>query len=95
MSDILPSMGDVIIGLANHLRRMEGDVPELAGTHNLNMGKNNPDNAYWAKFNVSLNTYDVPNNITKVIGGGYVPSPTSFLPATSPPTCRSKVAMNE
>lgn len=46
------------------------DVPEQFGTHNLDMGLQNPDKAPWQLFRpTNLTTYSVPDPILRVIGG--------------------------
>jgi hypothetical protein len=45
------------------------DAPAVWGTHNLNLGKNNPDNAMWSKFYPNLTEYNVPPEIVAVVGG--------------------------
>jgi hypothetical protein len=48
------------------------DVPSVAGFHNLDLAKNNPDNAKWALFRNNKTGYNVPSEITAVVGGEYV-----------------------
>ncbi|KAF2759676.1 hypothetical protein EJ05DRAFT_484605 [Pseudovirgaria hyperparasitica] len=55
------------------------DAPTIWGTHNLKMGGGN-DWIEWAPFNESLDEYQVPSNITAVIGGG----PTGGATLTAP-----------
>jgi hypothetical protein len=45
------------------------DAPDVWGTHNLNLGKNNPENAKWSKFYPDLKEYKVPSEIVAVVGG--------------------------
>jgi len=46
------------------------DVPDQFGTHNLDMGVQNPDKALWQLFRpTNLTTYSVPDPILRVIGG--------------------------
>jgi hypothetical protein len=48
----------------------------LRGQHNTFLGKQNPKNAMWAQFNKNLTTYEVPSELTAVIGGRLVQIPT-------------------
>jgi hypothetical protein len=45
------------------------DVAANFGFHNMDMGKQNPDNAKWASFNNTKKTYKVPSEILAVVGG--------------------------
>ena len=45
------------------------DAPDVWGTHNLDLGKDNPKQAKWNLFNPSLNGYKVPSEIISVVGG--------------------------
>jgi hypothetical protein len=45
------------------------DAPEVWGTHNLNLGKIDPDQAMWSDFYPNLTEYKVPPEIVAVIGG--------------------------
>lgn len=45
------------------------DARDVWGTHNLNLGKNDPTNAMWALYQPNLTTYNVPPEIIKVVGG--------------------------
>ena len=55
------------------------DAPSVWGTHNLNLGKDDPTNSLWASFNPNLTFYKVPPELVAKIGGKYVdaarPSP--------------------
>ncbi|KAI9730989.1 MAG: hypothetical protein M1834_005450 [Cirrosporium novae-zelandiae] len=46
------------------------DVPQLYGTHNLNLGKTNAQKAQWYSYMPNLTTYEVPPEIISVVGGG-------------------------
>lgn len=56
------------------------DAPDVWGTHNLDLGKNNPERAKWNLFNPNLTTYSVPSEIISVVGG----SPDGGATATAP-----------
>lgn len=58
------------------------DAPDVWGTHNLDLGKNNPDQVKWNLFNPNLTTYYVPSEIVDVVGGGS----TGGATVTAPPT---------
>jgi hypothetical protein len=45
------------------------DAPSVFGFHNMDMGKQNSDNAKWVSFNNTKKTYKVPPEIVAVIGG--------------------------
>ena len=40
------------------------------GTHNLDLGKQNPNHTMWSTFNPNLKGYVVPSEIIDVVGGG-------------------------
>jgi hypothetical protein len=40
------------------------------GTHSLDLGKNNDNNAMWAEFNPNLTSYNVPQEVVAAVGGG-------------------------
>lgn len=42
------------------------------GMHNLNLGKQNEEDAMWYYFLPNVTSYQVPPEITKAVGGGYV-----------------------
>lgn len=45
------------------------DAPSVAGTHNLNLGKQNVDNAMWYQYLPNITSYEVPSEIISQIGG--------------------------
>ncbi|KAH6953724.1 hypothetical protein BKA56DRAFT_663646 [Ilyonectria sp. MPI-CAGE-AT-0026] len=45
------------------------DVPPIQGTHNMNLGEQNPNHAIWAAYQPNLTTYAVPTDIRTVVGG--------------------------
>ena len=45
------------------------DAPDVFGTHNLDLGKQNPKGAEWNLFNPNLTSYKVPSEIINVVGG--------------------------
>ncbi|KAK3339706.1 hypothetical protein B0T25DRAFT_511899 [Lasiosphaeria hispida] len=45
------------------------DADVVWGEHNMDLGKQNPEDAIWAKFKPSLTTYIVPTDILTAIGG--------------------------
>jgi hypothetical protein len=45
------------------------DVPSVYGFHNLDLAKNNPNNAQWALFANNKTGYEVPPEILAVVGG--------------------------
>src|SRR5271168_3052197 len=44
------------------------DVPSIYGMHSLDLGKQNPDKAMWAKYRNNLTSYVVPDEIFLKIG---------------------------
>ncbi|KAH0556047.1 hypothetical protein GP486_006013 [Trichoglossum hirsutum] len=56
------------------------DSPGVWGTHNLNLGKNNPDNAKWSMFYPDLKQYNVPSEIVAVVGGSASGGATKAAP---------------
>lgn len=57
------------------------DAPDVVGTHNLNLGKNNPKQAKWELFDPHLTTYNVPSEIIAVVGGSATGGATVSAPA--------------
>jgi hypothetical protein len=57
------------------------DAPDVWGTHNLDLGQNNPEHAKWNLFNPSLTSYNVPSEIISVVGGGSTGGATATAPA--------------
>ncbi len=45
------------------------DAPEVWGTHSLDLGKQNPDNATWYNYRPNITSYVVPDEIVSTIGG--------------------------
>lgn len=62
------------------------DVPTIYGMHNMDLGKQNPVNQNWAKFNPNLTSYKLPTEIISVIGGSYVFLPSLPSNITSTPS---------
>lgn len=58
------------------------DAPDVVGTHNLDLGKNNPKQAKWELFNPDLRTYNVPSEIVAVVGGSSTGGATVTAPAS-------------
>ncbi|KAI0024864.1 hypothetical protein F4780DRAFT_775351 [Xylariomycetidae sp. FL0641] len=56
------------------------DVPDQWGSHSLDLGKQNPDNAVWYLYRSNLAGYLVPDEITDVIGGGLHGGATRHAP---------------
>ena len=56
------------------------DDPSQFGFHNLDLGKQNPQNALWYQFRTNITTYQVPTDIISVVGG----SPTGGATAKTP-----------
>ncbi|KAL9062554.1 MAG: hypothetical protein Q9157_008822 [Trypethelium eluteriae] len=57
------------------------DAPNVYGTHNLNLGKNGPQNAQWDLFYPNITQYDVPSEIISVVGGSASGGATKKDPA--------------
>ncbi|KAE8152936.1 hypothetical protein BDV25DRAFT_127561 [Aspergillus avenaceus] len=47
----------------------ECDVPTIYAQHNIYLGRQNPEQAEWARFRPNLTEYHVPSEIISVIGG--------------------------
>ncbi|KAK3357381.1 hypothetical protein B0T25DRAFT_589681 [Lasiosphaeria hispida] len=60
----------------------ECDVPDQFGSHNLDMGQQNPDKASWKLFRSNLTSYAVPGLIISAVGGGAAGGATKTAPAT-------------
>ncbi|KAH7124849.1 hypothetical protein B0J13DRAFT_646745 [Dactylonectria estremocensis] len=45
------------------------DADSVWGTHNMDLGEENPDNAIWALYKPNLTTYAVPTDILTAVGG--------------------------
>ena len=56
------------------------DAPDVWGTHNLNLGKNDPTDSQWAVFEPNVTSYNVPPEIVSVVGG----SPTGGATLQTP-----------
>ncbi|KAK3322153.1 hypothetical protein B0H66DRAFT_192462 [Apodospora peruviana] len=57
------------------------DVPDQFGTHNLDLGQQNPEHAPWYLFSPNLTTYAVPKPIRDVVGGSAGGGATRTTPA--------------
>jgi hypothetical protein len=57
------------------------DVPEVWGTHNLNLGKDNPDGAKWYQYLPNITEYKVPSEIIAVVGGSAGGGATVLAPS--------------
>ncbi|EWY81908.1 hypothetical protein FOYG_16114 [Fusarium oxysporum NRRL 32931] len=58
------------------------DVPEIQGTHNMNLGKQNKEDAIWALYQPNLTTYIVPIDIRTAVGGNSAGSATKTTPVS-------------
>jgi len=56
------------------------DADPVWGQHNMDLGKQNPENAMWALYKPTLTTYAVPTDILTAVGG----SPTGGAVTTTP-----------
>lgn len=56
------------------------DVPAQFGTHNLDLGQQNPEKAWWQLFRPNLTTYAVPDAVVGVVGGGPAGGATNIRP---------------
>lgn len=56
------------------------DVPAQLGTHNLDLGQQNPEKAWWQLFRPNLTTYAVPDAVVGVVGGGAKGGATNLRP---------------
>ncbi|XPS94964.1 hypothetical protein M3J09_004261 [Ascochyta lentis] len=45
------------------------DTPSMYGQHGLYLGRSNVDGSKWTALNTSLTTYEVPSEVTNIIGG--------------------------
>lgn len=57
------------------------DVPNVYGIHNMDLGKQNPDDTPWYQFRSNLTTYKVPDEIISVVGGSATGGATAKKPA--------------
>ena len=55
------------------------DVPLVYGQHNMKLGQNNPDVAFWNRFELNFPPYTIPSSILSVIGGKLVIPSYSLL----------------
>jgi len=63
------------------------DAANVWATHNLDLGKQNPDGAVWYVYRDNIKSYVVPSEISAKIGGGSV----SLHPTVDPiPTYTSR-----
>ncbi|KAI8634555.1 hypothetical protein F5Y19DRAFT_116791 [Xylariaceae sp. FL1651] len=60
----------MIIGGSFPLDDLSCDAPEQYGSHNLDLGRQNEQNAQWNLYQPMVTSYDVPSDIISVIGGG-------------------------
>ncbi|EXK26351.1 hypothetical protein FOMG_17026 [Fusarium oxysporum f. sp. melonis 26406] len=58
------------------------DVPTIQGTHNMNLGKQNKEDAIWALYQPNLTTYIVPIDIRTAVGGNSAGSATKTTPVS-------------
>jgi len=58
------------------------DADVIWGTHNMNLGEENPNKAIWAAYQPNLTTYTVPTDLVTAIGGNGDGQAT----VTAPPT---------
>ncbi|KAF2673245.1 hypothetical protein BT63DRAFT_151080 [Microthyrium microscopicum] len=56
------------------------DAPGVYGFHNMDLGKQNPDNAKWYQFQNNKTSYQVPSEIVAVVGGDGSGSATKKAP---------------
>lgn len=56
------------------------DVPTIQGAHNMNLGKQNKEDAIWALYQPSLTTYIVPIDIRTAVGGNSAGGATTTTP---------------
>ncbi|RGP76880.1 hypothetical protein FLONG3_4963 [Fusarium longipes] len=58
------------------------DVPPIQGVHNMNLGKQNEEDAIWARYQDDLTTYEVPIDIRTAIGGSATGGATKTTPVS-------------
>jgi hypothetical protein len=58
------------------------DVPSIQGAHNMNLGKQNKEDAIWARYQDDLTTYKVPIDIRTAIGGSATGGATKTTPVS-------------
>ncbi|KAM0198496.1 hypothetical protein ACHAPI_004020 [Fusarium lateritium] len=58
------------------------DVPAIQGVHNMNLGKQNKEDAIWASYQPDLTTYVVPIDIRTVVGGSSSGGATETTPVS-------------
>ncbi|KAF2099699.1 hypothetical protein NA57DRAFT_13748, partial [Rhizodiscina lignyota] len=57
------------------------DLPAVQGQHNLDLGKNNPQNTQWHSFQPNVTSYQVPPEVIATIGGGANGGATATAPS--------------
>lgn len=57
------------------------DAPDVLSTHNLDLGKDNPERVKWNLCNPNLTTFKVPSEIIEVVGGNSTGGATVTTPA--------------
>lgn len=77
--DVYESPQMIIMG-GHFTNSTDCDVPSIYGQHGLDLGRANKDGLKWAAFNASLTSYNVPIEITDVIGGNSSGGATSPAP---------------
>ncbi|KAH7236542.1 hypothetical protein BKA59DRAFT_503984 [Fusarium tricinctum] len=58
------------------------DVPSIQGAHNMNLGKQNKEDAIWALYQPKLTTYVVPIDIRTAVGGSSAGGATETTPVS-------------
>ncbi|KAF5529036.1 hypothetical protein FMEXI_14395 [Fusarium mexicanum] len=72
----------VIGGTYSNATQKVCDVPAIQGAHNMNLGKQNKEDAIWALYQPSLTTYIVPMDIRTAVGGSSTGGATKTTPVS-------------
>ncbi|KAK0630774.1 hypothetical protein B0T17DRAFT_590186 [Bombardia bombarda] len=78
--NVISSAQMLIIGGTFPAGGADCDAPDQFGTHNLDLGEQNPDRLPWRLFVPNLTAYAVPDPVLAVVGG----SPAGGATATAP-----------
>lgn len=72
----------VIGGIRSNDTTYSCDADDVQGTHNMNLGEQNDNNAIWAVYQANLSTYAVPTDVLTAVGGRNTGGATKTAPTT-------------
>ncbi|GKT48028.1 Kelch repeat-containing protein [Colletotrichum spaethianum] len=79
--NIIPGRGQMIISGGNFPLTQDCDSPGQWGTHNADLGKQNPNKSLWDLYKPNKTTYAVPDEVLAVVGGNGNGGATKTTPA--------------